>query len=144
VQLQDVAHDVQAEARAAVPLELPLAHLAERLRAVQHLELCLAQPRARVLDTELDRPAVWMWLGARTHAHLTVALGELDRVGHAVVQTLLQPAHIADAHGGRYGGRDWLEHKLHALGACEPHESVHCRLDEAAEPEGLLDEHQSA
>mmetsp|Transcript_11223 Transcript_11223/g.33363 ORF Transcript_11223/g.33363 Transcript_11223/m.33363 type:complete len:260 (-) Transcript_11223:1015-1794(-) len=107
--LEDLARDTQAEARAPRALKLAAAHLDEEVVPAEHIELLPVQADARILDGDHQVLAPVLLPRALCHGdrHRAALGSELERVGYAIVEALLQarqvPAHAHAREGRRRG-----------------------------------------
>mmetsp|Transcript_23429 Transcript_23429/g.60273 ORF Transcript_23429/g.60273 Transcript_23429/m.60273 type:complete len:337 (-) Transcript_23429:495-1505(-) len=98
VQLENVPRDHEAEPRAASPLQLPLSHLRERLAVVERVHLARGEAHPGVHHTHAHGSVIAIATDAHAHGDAPTALGELDRVGHHIVDALLQASAIPHVH----------------------------------------------
>mmetsp|Transcript_28891 Transcript_28891/g.77742 ORF Transcript_28891/g.77742 Transcript_28891/m.77742 type:complete len:352 (+) Transcript_28891:1062-2117(+) len=105
MEVEDVAHDVEAQARAPAALQLALAHLREHAALTQLLELLLGEAHPRVDHREVHAlPAlVRMWCRPRVDLNHASRVGELGGVRDAVGETLEQAPRVTHVEGPRHG-----------------------------------------
>mmetsp|Transcript_5181 Transcript_5181/g.16230 ORF Transcript_5181/g.16230 Transcript_5181/m.16230 type:complete len:219 (+) Transcript_5181:757-1413(+) len=152
VQLQDLPDDAQPEARPTVALQLPAPHLRERLTRAEQRELRGREPNARVVDgdVQLRRRLVQLRRvraradDPRGEGDGAAQLGKFDRVRDAVVEALLQPAHIAHKEPLAKRGGQLFEDEADAARLGHALKGGLRRGEQVAHAEGRGEQHEPA
>src|SRR5262249_51304830 len=135
VHLDEVTHDGQAQAEAAVNARAAAVRLAEPLEEVgQEIR---PDPRSGVLDGQMGPVAVT----DQPDVDLAPRRGELDGIGEEVADDLLEPSRVA---GHRPGRGVEVRRELHVAGVRGWTHRVHDALDGGRQIDGLQIDRQLA